>query len=358
MPRIKFQVCSPRIRQVELSDFDYDLPQDRIAQVPVEPRDHARLIIDQGRRNQQAIMAHRQVFDLPEYLQPGDLLVVNDTRVIPGRLRLNRSSGGNVEVLLLDPLTTDSRRWSALVKPGGKLKDGEVLRHLDTGSECIFRGRLESGDSFDIELCFSDDALKFLDRIGEIPLPPYITTALPETDRYQTVYSRRPASAAAPTAGLHFTPELLQKIRDMKVDFARVELVVGLDTFQPIQTDNPLDHKMHTEFYSVGDEVMSQVQSAQRVVAVGTTVVRALESAAARNELSGRTDLFIHRGFDWQCVDLMMTNFHLPKTTLLLMIDAFIGDRWRDIYASALENGYRFLSLGDTMLLNRHAEES
>lgn len=358
MPRIKFQVCSPRIRQVELSDFDYDLPQDRIAQVPVEPRDHARLIIDQGRRNQQAIMAHRQVFDLPEYLQPGDLLVVNDTRVIPGRLRLNRSSGGNVEVLLLDPLTTDSRRWSALVKPGGKLKDGEVLRHLDTGSECIFRGRLESGDSFDIELCFSDDALKFLDRIGEIPLPPYITTALPETDRYQTVYSRRPASAAAPTAGLHFTPELLQKIRDMKVDFARVELVVGLDTFQPIQTDNPLDHKMHTEFYSVADEVMSQVQSARRVVAVGTTVVRALESAAARNELSGRTDLFIHRGFDWQCVDLMMTNFHLPKTTLLLMIDAFIGDRWRDIYASALENGYRFLSLGDTMLLNRHAEES
>lgn len=358
MPRIKFQVCSPRIRQVELSDFDYDLPQDRIAQVPVEPRDHARLIIDQGRRNQQAIMAHRQVFDLPEYLQPGDLLVVNDTRVIPGRLRLNRSSGGNVEVLLLDPLTSDSRRWSALVKPGGKLKDGEVLRHLDTGSECIFRGRLESGDSFDIELCFSDDALKFLDRIGEIPLPPYISTALPETDRYQTVYSRRPASAAAPTAGLHFTPELLQKIRDMKVDFARVELVVGLDTFQPIQTDNPLDHKMHTEFYSVGDEVMSQVQSSQRVVAVGTTVVRALESAAARNELSGRTDLFIHRGFDWQCVDLMMTNFHLPKTTLLLMIDAFIGDRWRDIYASALENGYRFLSLGDTMLLNRHAEES
>jgi S-adenosylmethionine:tRNA ribosyltransferase-isomerase len=207
-------------------------------------------------------------------------------------------------------------------------------------------------------LCFADDALKYLDRIGEIPLPPYITTALPETDRYQTVYSRRPASAAAPTAGLHFTPELLQKIRDMKVDFARVELVVGLDTFQPIQTDNPLEHKMHTEFYSVADEVMSQVQSAQRVVAVGTTVVRALESAAARNELSGRTDLFIHRGFDWQCVDLMMTNFHLPKTTLLLMIDAFIGDRWRDIYTSAIENGYRFLSLGDTMLLNRHAEES
>ena len=343
---------------MELSDFDYDLPQDRIAQIPVEPRDHARLLVDLGRRGGHTDIAHRKVFDLPEYLQAGDLLVVNDTRVIPGRLRLNRSTGGNVEVLLLDPLTADSRRWSALVKPGGKLKDGEILRHVETGSECIFHGRLESGDSFDIELCFNDDVLTFLDRIGEIPLPPYITIALPQTDRYQTVYSRRPASAAAPTAGLHFTPELLQKLRDMNVDFARVELVVGLDTFQPIQTANPLDHKMHTEFYAVDEEVMSKVQAAQRVVAVGTTAVRALESAASRDESSGRTNLFIHRGFHWQCVDLMMTNFHLPKTTLLLMVDAFVGDRWRDIYTHALENGYRFLSLGDTMLLNRHAEAS
>ena len=343
---------------MQLSDFEYDLPQERIAQVPVEPRDHARLLVDQGRHNGKNSIADRQVFNLPEYLHAGDLLVVNDTRVIPGRLRLKRSSSGNVEVLLLDPLTPDSRRWSALVKPGGKLKDGEVLRHLETGSECIFHGRLESGDSFEIELCFVDDALKFLDRIGEIPLPPYINSALPDSDRYQTIYSRRPASAAAPTAGLHFTPELLRKIADMDIELARVELVVGLDTFQPIQTDDPLNHKMHTEFYAVEDQVMAKVQSAQRVVAVGTTAVRALESAASRHELSGRTNLFIHRGFNWQCVDLMMTNFHLPKTTLLLMVDAFVGDRWRDIYAHALENEYRFLSLGDTMLLNRHAEES
>ena len=343
---------------MQLSQFDYDLPQDRIAQVPAEPRDHAHLLVDQGRHHGSALIDHRQVFNLPEYLQAGDLLVVNDTRVIPGRLRLNRSSGGSVEVLLLDSLTPDSRHWSALVKPGGKLKDGEVLRHLESASECIFHGRLDSGDSFDIELCFTDDALSFLDRIGEIPLPPYITSALPDSDRYQTVYSRRPASAAAPTAGLHFTPDLLRRIGEMGVELARVELVVGLDTFQPIQTDNPLDHKMHTEYYAVDEAVMNKVRHAQRVVAVGTTAVRALESAAARNELSGRTDLFIHRGFNWQCVDLMMTNFHLPKTTLLLMIDAFIGDRWRDIYASALDNGYRFLSLGDTMLLNRHAEES
>ena len=343
---------------MQLSDFEYGLPQERIAQVPVEPRDHARLLVDQGRHNGKTSIADRQVFNLPEYLHAGDLLVVNDTRVIPGRLRLKRSSSGNVEVLLLDPLTPDSRRWSALVKPGGKLKDGEVLRHLETGSECIFHGRLESGDSFEIELCFVDDALKFLDRIGEIPLPPYINSALPDSDRYQTIYSRRPASAAAPTAGLHFTPELLRKIADMDIELARVELVVGLDTFQPIQTDDPLNHKMHTEFYAVEDQVMAKVQSAQRVVAVGTTAVRALESAASRHELSGRTNLFIHRGFNWQCVDLMMTNFHLPKTTLLLMVDAFVGDRWRDIYAHALENEYRFLSLGDTMLLNRHAEES
>ena len=343
---------------MQLSDFDYDLPQERIAQVPVEPRDQARLLVDQGRHNGKTSIADRQVFNLPDYLHAGDLLVVNDTRVLPGRLRLKRSSSGNVEVLLLDPLTPDSRRWSALVKPGGKLKDGEVLRHLETGSECIFHGRLASGVSFEIELCFTDDALKFLDRIGEIPLPPYINSSLPDSDRYQTIYSRRPASAAAPTAGLHFTPELLQEIADMGVELARVELVVGLDTFQPIQTNNPLNHKMHSEFYAVEDAVMAKVQSAQRVVAVGTTAVRALESAASRHELSGRTNLFIHRGFNWQCVDLMMTNFHLPKTTLLLMVDAFVGDRWRDIYAHALENQYRFLSLGDTMLLNRHAEES
>ena len=342
---------------MQLSQFDYDLPQDRIAQVPAEPRDHAQLLVDLGRHRGATSIEHRHVFNLPEYLQPGDLLVVNDTRVIPGRLRLKRASGGNVEVLLLDSLTPDSRRWSALVKPGGKLKDGEILHHVESASECIFHGRLDSGDSFEIELCFNDDALSFLDRFGEIPLPPYITSSLPDSDRYQTVYSRRPASAAAPTAGLHFTPDLLRKIGEMGVELARVELVVGLDTFQPIQTDNPLDHKMHTEYYAVNEEVMTQVRSAERVVAVGTTAVRALESAAARDELSGRTDLFIHRGFNWQCVDLMMTNFHLPKTTLLLMIDAFIGDRWRDIYASALDNGYRFLSLGDTMLLNRHAEE-
>ncbi|MEY3148378.1 MAG: S-adenosylmethionine:tRNA ribosyltransferase-isomerase, partial [Actinomycetota bacterium] len=239
----------------------------------------------------------------------------------------------------------------------GRLKEGEVLHHAQSGTEVIFHGRAEDSESFIVELCFTGDVLELLNKIGEIPLPPYITGVLPSSDRYQTVYSRRPASAAAPTAGLHFTAELLQTLSANGIEIAHVELVVGLDTFQPIQVENPLDHKMHTEFYSVSEQVMEQVNEAKRVIAVGTTAVRSLESAVARDELSGRTNLFIHRGFDWQAVDMMMTNFHLPRTTLLLMIDAFIGDRWRDIYATALESGYRFLSLGDAMLLNRHATE-
>lgn len=343
---------------MKLSDFDYHLPVNCIAQIPAEPRDSARLLIDHGRVAGQLQIEHRRVRDLIDYLDPGDLVVVNDTRVLPGRLRLQRSTGGAVEILLLDALRVDYRRWSALVKPGGRLRDGEVLHHRPSGCEVIFHGRLEIGDSFEVELCFEDDLFDFLNLIGEIPLPPYILSTLANTDRYQTVYSRRPASAAAPTAGLHFTNELLQSISTKGIEIARVELVVGLDTFAPIQVDNPLDHTIHTEFYAVEEAVMTQVADAQRVIAVGTTAVRALESAVARQELSGRTNLFIHRGFDWQCVDLLLTNFHLPRTTLLLMIEAFIGPRWKEIYETALKNEYRFLSLGDTMLLDRHAIES
>ncbi|MEI8390916.1 MAG: tRNA preQ1(34) S-adenosylmethionine ribosyltransferase-isomerase QueA [Actinomycetes bacterium] len=342
---------------MKTSDFDYELPTDRIAQIPSEPRDSARLLVDCGQDSQGLRVEHRHVHDLPNYLRPGDLLVVNDTRVIPGRVHLQRSSGGAVEILLLDPLNPSSTKWTALVRPGGRLKEGEILHHRPSGTEVIFHGRHTISDSFVIELCFDGEVLQLLNEIGELPLPPYITGNLSHNDRYQTVYSRRPASAAAPTAGLHFTPQLLETLQNQGIGFARVELVVGLDTFQPIQVEDPLEHKMHTEFYSVSEQVMQQVDKAERVIAVGTTAVRSLESALARNALSGRTDLFIHRGFNWQAVDLMLTNFHLPRTTLLLMIDAFIGDRWRDIYATALESGYRFLSLGDAMLLNRHAIE-
>lgn len=338
---------------MHLSDFDYHLPEARIAQMPAEPRDAARLLIDLG----DAGVRHRHVRDLVDHLEPGDLMVVNDTKVLPARLGLNRSSGASVEVLLLEALDDDSRRWSALVRPGGRLRDGETLHHDETGSEVLFRGRGSDEGTFEVELGHDGDVLTFLERCGRMPLPPYLDTdSVPENaaERYQTVYARRPASAAAPTAGLHLTPELLAAIRNKGVEIVPVELVVGVDTFRPITEDDPLRHPMHSEFYAVSEEVMEKADRAHRVVAIGTTAVRCLESAASFGELSGRTKLYIHRGYDWKVVDLMMTNFHLPRTTLLVMIDAFIGSRWRDLYRVALDDGYRFLSFGDAMLLNRH----
>lgn len=334
---------------MHVSDFDYDLPGDRIAQTPCEPRDAARLLVDRGRRSP----AHHHVSDLPDLLLPGDLLVLNDTRVLPARVRLFRHSGGNVEVLVLEPL--DGRRWTALVRPGGRLKPGEVLVDRHGHDTVVFLGRADDPDSFVVEFTGERPIEEVLDELGEMPLPPYITTRLESSDRYQTIYSRRAASAAAPTAGLHFTPRLMSRLDDRGVSIAHVELVVGLDTFRPIQSENPLEHVMHSESYRVDEITMDRIRSAERVVAVGTTSVRTIESALATGQLSGRTDLFVHRGFPWQRVDVMMTNFHLPRTTLLMMIDAFVGPRWRDLYAEAIASEYRFLSFGDAMLLDRHA---
>lgn len=335
---------------MQIAEFDYVLPEERIAQTPIEPRDAARLLVDRGSDAPE----HRHVRDLPELLQPGDLLVLNETRVIPARLRLRRPTGGAAEVLLLEPWDADRRTWEALVRPGGKLGVGEMLEA--DGVPLVRMGeRTPAGDTFWVELVGDDDPVALLDRHGEMPLPPYISERLDDPDRYQTVFSREPASAAAPTAGLHFTPALLDRVTAAGIDVATVELVVGLDTFQPISTENPLDHPMHTERYRVPPETADACRRAGRVVAVGTTAVRALESAARSGESSGRTDLFIHRGFDWRVVDLMMTNFHLPKTTLLMMIDAFVGPRWRELYEVALAQDYRFLSFGDAMLLDRAA---
>ncbi|MBI5087530.1 MAG: S-adenosylmethionine:tRNA ribosyltransferase-isomerase [Actinobacteria bacterium] len=292
---------------MRLDDFDYTLPDDRIAQVPVEPRDAARLLVDRGA----AAPEHGHVRDLAHLLGPGDLLVVNDSKVIPARLALRRVTGGVAEVLLLEPLDAERRTWEAMVRPARKL------------------------------------------RVGE--LPPYITTPLERRDRYQTVYASEPASAAAPTAGLHFTPELLAQLSDRGVELARVELVVGLDTFKPVSAADPREHQIHSERYRVAPDVLDRCREARRVIAVGTTSARALESAAGSGRLEGRTRLFIHRPYDWQVVDLLMTNFHMPRTTLLMMIDAFVGDRWRRLYQVALDEGYRFLSFGDAMLLDRRA---
>jgi S-adenosylmethionine:tRNA ribosyltransferase-isomerase len=332
---------------VQLSDIDYELPEKLIAQHPVEPRDSARLLV----ATNLAHVEHKHMTDLVDMLEPGDVLVVNDTRVLPARLSLHRKTGGAAEVLLLEQRSSDFRLWEALVKPASKLKPDEVLEYF--GKRVVRVGpRTEAGDTFVVEI-LDENPMELLQRIGAMPLPPYIRSSLTDLERYQTIYARRMASAAAPTAGLHFTPELMAKIVAKGVTVETVELVVGLDTFKPISADNPLDHLIHSEFYSVEQRVMDACRDAKRVIAVGTTATRALESVAASGQLSGRTSLFITPGFQWKVVDMMLTNFHLPKTSLLLMIESFIGSRWRDIYAEAISEQYRFLSFGDAMLLAR-----
>ena len=332
---------------MHLSDIDYELPEKLIAQHPVEPRDSARLLVATNRDQ----VEHKHMTDLVDMLEPGDVMVVNDTRVLPARLSLHRKTGGAAEVLLLEQRSSDFRLWEALVKPASKLKPDEMLEYF--GKRVVRVGpRTEAGDTFVVEI-LDENPMELLQRIGAMPLPPYIRSSLTDLERYQTVYARRMASAAAPTAGLHFTPELMAKIVAKGVNVETVELVVGLDTFKPISADNPLDHLIHSESYSVEQRVMDACRDAKRVIAVGTTATRALESVAATGQLSGRTSLFITPGFEWKVVDLMLTNFHLPKTSLLLMIESFIGPRWRDIYADAISEQYRFLSFGDAMLLAR-----
>lgn len=332
---------------MHLSDIDYELPEKLIAQHPVEPRDSARLLVATNPDN----VTHKHMTDLVDMLEAGDVMVVNDTRVLPARLALHRKTGGAAEVLLLEQRSSDFRLWEALVKPASKLKPDEVLEYF--GKRVVRVGpRTEAGDTFVVEI-LDENPMELLQRIGVMPLPPYIRSSLTDLERYQTIYARRMASAAAPTAGLHFTPELMAKIVAKGVKVETVELVVGLDTFKPISTDNPLNHLIHSEFYSVEQRVMDACREAKRVIAIGTTATRALESVAASGQLSGRTSLFITPGFQWKIVDVMLTNFHLPKTSLLLMIESFIGPRWRDIYAEAISEQYRFLSFGDAMLLAR-----
>ena len=332
---------------MNLSDIDYELPEKLIAQHPVEPRDFARLLV----ATNPSTVEHKHVTDLVDFLEAGDVVVVNDTRVLPARLALHRKTGGAAEVLLLEQRSSDFRLWEALVKPASKIKQDEVLEYF--GKRVVRVGpRTEAGDTFVVEI-LDENPMELLQRIGAMPLPPYIRSSLTDLERYQTVYARRMASAAAPTAGLHFTPELMARIVAKGVVVETVELVVGLDTFKPISTDDPLDHLIHSEFYSVEQRVMDACRDAKRVIAVGTTATRALESVAASGQLTGRTSLFITPGFQWKVVDMMLTNFHLPKTSLLLMIESFIGPRWRDIYAEAISEQYRFLSFGDAMLLAR-----
>lgn len=334
---------------MHLSDIDYDLPEVLIAQKPIEPRDSARLLTDVDG----AGVRHMTVSDLPSLIRPGDVIVVNDTRVLPARLVLQRKTGGAAEVLLLEQRSPDGRLWEAMVKPARKLKEGELLEYF--GKRVVRVGpRTEAGDTFIVEIV-DESPLELIQRIGAMPLPPYIRASLKDNERYQTIYSRRAASAAAPTAGLHFTPELMQKLQDAGARIERVELIVGLDTFKPISTENPLDHVIHSEHFHVEPSVLRACNEAKRVIAVGTTATRALESSVALGQESGRTSLFITPGYEWKIVDTMLTNFHMPKTSLLLMIESFVGQHWRDLYAEAIEEKYRFLSFGDAMFIDRRA---
>jgi len=335
---------------MRLADIDYPLPPERIAQQPIEPRDAARLLVDRG----SAPAEHRHVHDLPDLLHDGDLLVVNESKVIPARLLLNRASGGAAEVLLLEALDDERRTWEAMLRPARKLRIGEILFAGERPLIEVGR-RGPAGDTVVVTVLGDDDPLDTLAAHGRMPLPPYITAPLQQPDRYQTVYAAEPGSSAAPTAGLHFTDDLLARLGASGVELARVELIVGLDTFQPVTVDDPRSHVIHSERYRVPPGVLDRCREARRVVAVGTTSVRALESAATTGESSGRTRLFIHRPYEWQLIDVLMTNFHLPRTTLLMMIDAFVGPRWRRLYEEALANDYRFLSFGDAMLLDRRA---
>jgi S-adenosylmethionine:tRNA ribosyltransferase-isomerase len=334
---------------LRLEDFDYALPAERIAQRPAQPRDSSRLMVLD--RTSGAIQ-HRSFRDLPTLLTPGDALILNETRVIPARLRARKLPGGGlVELLLLE--REGPRTWQALVggkglRPGRRLQveDGpqaEVVEQMD-GARRLVR--------------FDQPITPELERLGESPLPPYIHEPVRDPAEYQTVYARNPGSAAAPTAGLHFTPALLQSLEERGLRIGRITLHIGLDTFAPVKESDPRRHPIHSEWCSVPEAALEAVAAARaegrRVVAVGTTVVRALETAAAAqlSPFEGRTDLFILPGFEFRLVDALLTNFHLPRSTLLMLVSAFAGrERVLAAYGAAKESGYRFYSFGDAMLI-------
>ena len=337
-----------------LSDFDYDLPEERIAQVPIEPRNASRLmVLDPVEKT----IEHRHFYDLKEYLEPGDTLIFNDTRVMPARLIGHRDqTGGKVEVFLLRRL--DANHWETLVKPGKKAKPGNVIRF---GAElsCTVTEHTDFGGRI-VEFHYDGIFEEILDRLGETPLPPYIHEKLEDKERYQTVYNREEGSAAAPTAGLHFTKEQMQELREMGVNLGFVTLHVGLGTFRPVSEDNVEDHHMHSEYCECSEEAAKAINEARasggRVFAVGTTSCRTLESVTDDEGIvhakKGWTDIFITPGYKFKAVDKLITNFHLPESTLLMLVSALCTrEEMLDVYKHAVEEKYRFFSFGDAMLI-------
>ncbi len=337
--------------KLRTADFDYDLPESLIAQEPIEPRDAARLMVlhrEDGR------IEHRIFREIGEYLHPGDVLVLNQTRVMPARLFAHKETGGRVEILLLRRL--DEQNWECLV--GGKgLKAGRRL-HLNQNIQATILE--EKGGALRLIRFSSPLTPDLLSRLGQIPLPPYIHHPLHDPERYQTVYARQLGSAAAPTAGLHFTPQLLEELQAKGVHLTYVTLHIGLDTFAPVTEEHPTEHKIHTEWCEVSELAIERIHAARaqggRIIAVGTTSVRALESAAQESgELKpyqGYTSLFILPGYRFKVVEAMITNFHLPRSTLLMLVSAFAGrERILTAYEEAKRCGYRFYSFGDAMLI-------
>ena len=343
---------------MNISDFDYFLPEEQIAQVPADPRDSSRMMVLSPKTQ---TIEHRHFYQLDEYLMDGDVLIFNDTRVIPARLiGVRQPTGGKAEVFLLRQLERD--RWEVLVKPGKKMRVGsvitfghelscEVLAYTDFGGRIV---------KFSYEGIFEE----ILDRLGTMPLPPYIHETLEDPERYQTIYSREKGSAAAPTAGLHFTESLMDRLRKKGVHLGFVTLHVGLGTFRPVQVDEIEDHVMHSEFYSIPTETADLIrmakQEGRRVVAVGTTSIRTLESAAVDHgmieEKRGQTNIFIYPGYQFKIVDAVITNFHLPKSTLIMLVSAFAGREFTlQAYRTAVEENYRFFSFGDAMLIQSRA---
>ena len=353
------------------ADFDYDLPQDFIAQTPIEPRDHARmLVLDRATGD----VSHQHIYDLPSYLRPGDLLVLNATRVIPARLLGRKETGGQVEIFLVRGL--DEGRWQAMVR-GKNLTAGKRILVENQEGVRVWATIEKQLDGPLRIVSFDEPIDELLDDLGQVPLPPYIHTALADPERYQTVYSRYEGSVAAPTAGLHFTPELLFELRAQGVQFAYVTLHVSLDTFRPVSEADPRQHGIHSEWLEFSSNTARMVNDTRlrgdRIIAVGTTSVRALETAAkialglspcdpAPSSLvcgwqttaafTGDTDLYILPGHHFRAVDAMLTNFHLPRSTLLMLVSAFAGKQTIDTaYAEAIAQHYRFFSFGDAMLI-------
>ncbi len=341
-------------KKLKTHDFYYDLPEELIAQTPLEQRDSSRLMVLNRETGE---IAHKHFYDVIDYLNPGDCLVLNDSRVLPARLMGYRPTGGAVEVLLLRDL--GNKQWECLCKPGRKMREGDTVTFGDGELTATVRQVQEDGNRV-VEFHYQGIFLEVLERLGKMPLPPYIKAELPDQERYQTVYSREVGSAAAPTAGLHFTQELLEKIRNKGVKTAFVTLHVGLGTFRPVKSEEVLDHHMHSELcmmsQQTADILNETKRSGGRVICVGTTSCRTLESLVNDDgsfEAKSRwTDIFIYPGYTFKAMDALITNFHLPESTLVMLVSAFAGrEKILNAYNEAVKERYRFFSFGDAMLI-------